>query len=125
MTDWDFETRSVHGGRNQGPLQDPNEPRPEGMGTPVVPGIQPSSAYYFDSLDALDRAFDDPTRGYVYARHRGQTGGLFAQAVADLEGTDGALAFSSALGANNAVLLAAEPSRERGIVASRDLYGAT
>ena len=74
MTSWDFETRSVHAGRNQGPLQDPSEPRPEGMGTPVAPGIQPSSAYYFDSLDALDRAFDDPARGFVYARHGGQTG---------------------------------------------------
>src|SRR6266542_1684744 len=125
MTGWDFETRSVHAGRNQGPLQDPNEPRPEGMGTPVAPGIQPSSAYYFDSLDALDRAFDEPARGFVYARHGGQTGGLFAHAVADLEGADGALAFSSGMAAIHAVLLAAEPSRERGIVASRDLYGAT
>ncbi|HEU5315172.1 MAG TPA: aminotransferase class I/II-fold pyridoxal phosphate-dependent enzyme [Chloroflexota bacterium] len=125
MDDWHFDTRSVHAGRNQGPLQDPNEPRPDGLGTPVVPGIQPSSAYYFDSLDSLDRAFDDPTKGFVYARHGGQTGGLFGEAIADLEGADGAVAFSSGMAAVHAALLASEPSKPRGILASRDLYGAT
>ena len=120
-----FNTRAVHSGRNQGPLQDPTEPRPDGLGTPVAPGIQPSSAYYFDSLAALDGAFDNPTTGYVYARHASPTTSLFAEAVASLENADGAIAFSSGMAAIHATLLAAEPTKERGILAARDLYGAT
>ena len=125
MPDLHFNTRAVHAGRNHGPLQDPQEPKPDGLGTPVSPGIQPSSAYYFDTLDALDRAFDDPASGYVYARHGGPTTSLFAQAVASLENADGAIAFSSGMAAIHAALLAAEPTKERGILAARDLYGAT
>src|SRR6266545_2387919 len=70
---WRFETRVVHGGRNGGPVADAEEPRPEGLGTPVVPGIQVSSGYYFPRLRELNRAFEDPREGYVYARHGGQT----------------------------------------------------
>ncbi|MGI8424335.1 MAG: trans-sulfuration enzyme family protein [Chloroflexota bacterium] len=125
MAELHFDTRAVHAGRDQGAIQDSHEPRPDGLGTPVAPGIQPASAYYFDSLDALDRAFDDPTKGFVYARHGGQTGSLFADAVATLEGADGAVAFSSGMAAIHAALLAGEPTRDRGILASRDLYGAT
>ena len=125
MPDLSFDTQAVHAGRDQGPLQSPEEPTPSGLGTPVAPGIQPSSSFYFDSLDALDHAFDNPSSGFVYARHGSQTGGLFAQAVATLEQSDGALAFSSGMAAIHAALLAAEPSQERGILASRDLYGAT
>ena len=125
MDGWSFDTRAVHGGRNAGPIQDPSEPRPLGMGTPVSPGIQPSSAYYFESLTALDEAFQDPAQGYVYARHGGPTGALFAQAVGTLEGADGAFAFASGMAAIHSVLLAAEVGKSSGVVASRDLYGAT
>src|SRR5688572_21655465 len=102
MPELHFNTRTVHSGRDQGPLQDPAEPQPDGLGTPVSPGIQPSSAYYFDSLDSLDRAFDNPSAGFVYARHGGQTGQLFAKAVATLESADGAVAFSSGMAAVHA-----------------------
>ena len=125
MPDLQFDTKTVHSGRNQGALQDPDEPTPAGLGTPVAPGIQPSSAYYFDSLDSLDHAFDNPSSGFVYARHGSQTTQLFAQAVATLESADGAIAFSSGMAAIHAALLAAEPTKEHGILASRDLYGAT
>jgi cystathionine beta-lyase/cystathionine gamma-synthase len=122
---WRFDTRAVHAGRDAGPLQDPDEPRPEGRGTPVVPGIQPSSSYYFRRTADLDRAFDDPHEGYVYARHGSPTVGAFAQAVADLEGAGGAVAFSSGMAAIHAALLAAGIVPGDAIVASRDLYGAT
>src|SRR5688572_28787429 len=97
MPDQHFDTRAVHSGRDQGPLQNPSEPTPDGLGTPVSPGIQPSSAYYFDTLEALDRAFDNPSAGYVYARHGAPTAFLFTQAVASLEGAAGAIAFSSGM----------------------------
>src|SRR6266542_2947012 len=122
---WRFETRVVHGGRNSGPVSDVEEPRPEGLGTPVVPGIQVSSGYYFPRLRELNRAFEDPNEGYVYARHGGPTTDLFAQAVAQLEGADAAVSFASGMAAIHAALLAAEVGPGKGVVAARDLYGAT
>src|SRR5919202_3500395 len=125
MDGWAFDTRAVHGGRDAGPVQDPGEPRPEGLGTPVAPGIQVSSGYYFPRLQDLNRAFDDPQEGYVYARHGGPTTDQFAQAVAALEGTGGAVSFASGMAAIHAALLAAELGPGDTIVAGRDLYGAT
>jgi cystathionine gamma-synthase/methionine-gamma-lyase len=125
MDEWAFETRAVHGGRDGGPVQDPDEPRPEGLGTPVAPGIQVSSGYYFPHLGELNRAFEDPNEGYVYARHGGPTTDLFAQAVASLEGADGAVSFASGMAAIHAALLVAEVGPEDTIVVGRDLYGAT
>ena len=125
MDGWAFETRAVHGGRDSGPVQDPDEPRPEGLGTPVAPGIQVSSGYYFRRLRDLNRAFEDPQQGYVYARHGGQTTDLFGEAVAQLEAADGAVSFASGMAAIHAALLAAEVGPAGTVVAGRDLYGAT
>ena len=125
MDGWAFDTRAVHGGRDSGPVQDPAEPRPEGLGAPVAPGIQVSSGYYFPRLRDLNRAFDDPQEGYVYARHGGPTTDQFATAVAALEGTPGAVSFASGMAAIHAALLAAEVGPGNAVVAGRDLYGAT
>jgi cystathionine gamma-synthase/methionine-gamma-lyase len=122
---WSFETRSVQAGRESGPLADPEGERPGGLGRPVSPGIQTASAFAFDRLDDLDRAFDDPRAGYVYARHGGPTGDAFAAAVAALEGAPGAVAFASGMAAINAVLLAAGVRPGEAVVAAGDLYGAT
>lgn len=123
--DFHFDTRAVHAGRDTGPVQDPREPRPEGMGSPVAPGIQPSTSYHFDEVASLYRAFDHPSAGYVYARHGGPTNAGFAGAVAALEETDGAVAYASGMAAIHAALLACEVGPGDTIVAGRDLYGAT
>ncbi len=128
MDEWRFETRAVHAGRDAGPIAGPRRPgaaSQEEMGTPVAPGIQPSSSYYFPSLDALSRAFDNPERGYVYARHGGPTTTAFASAVAALEGAPAAVAFASGMAAIHATLVAAGLQPGHTIVAARDLYGAT
>jgi cystathionine gamma-synthase/methionine-gamma-lyase len=125
MVEWSFETRAVHAGRDQGPVPDVERARPEGLGFPVAPAIQPSAGYFFPRLADLDHAFDDPRAGYVYARHGSPTTDAFAQAVAALEGTEGAVAFGSGMAAIHAVLLAAELGPGDAIVAGRDLYGAT
>lgn len=128
MNTWTFETRAVHAGRDGERLHDPAAPRAGdlgAMGTPVAPGIFPSSSYYFESLAALNRAFDDPQAGYVYARHGGPTTDAFGRAVAALEGTDGAVPFASGMAAIHAALLACEIGPGDTIVAGRDLYGAT
>ena len=123
--EWSFETRSVQAGRASGPLPDPAGERLEGLGRPVSPGIQTASAFAFDRLDDLDRAFDDPRAGYVYARHGGPTADAFAAAVAALEGAPGAIAFASGMAAINAALLAAGVRPGEAVVAAGDLYGAT
>ncbi|HEV2122233.1 MAG TPA: aminotransferase class I/II-fold pyridoxal phosphate-dependent enzyme [Chloroflexota bacterium] len=125
VNEWDFETQVVHGGRETGPIADPAESRPEGLGMPVAPGIQPSAGFYFDRLASLDRAFQDPAAGYVYARHGGPTGDALGRAVALLERADGAFPFASGMAAIHAALLACEVGNGASIVASRDLYGAT
>jgi len=129
MEAWHFETRAVHAGRESGPILAGGRPGPEGsvegMGTPVAPGIQPSSSYYFPSLGALSRAFDDPQHGYVYARHGGPTAAAFAGAVAALEGAPAAVAFASGMAAIHAALVAAGLQSGHTVVAARDLYGAT
>ncbi|MGH2351730.1 MAG: trans-sulfuration enzyme family protein [Chloroflexota bacterium] len=122
---WSFETRAVHGGRESGSLPDTEASHPGGLGRPVAPGIQPSSGYSFAELAQLNQAFDDPRAGYVYARNGSPTADAFARAVAGLEGTDGAVAFSSGMAAIHAMLLAAELGPGDSIVAGRDLYGAT
>jgi cystathionine beta-lyase/cystathionine gamma-synthase len=122
---WGFDTRAVQAGRESGPLPDPAGEHLDGLGRPVSPGIQTASAYAFDRLDDLDRAFDDPRAGYVYARPAGPTGDAFAAAVAALEGAPGAVAFASGMAAIQAVLLAAGARPGEAVVAAGDLYGAT
>ena len=122
---WSFDTRSVQAGRESGPLADPSGERLDGLGRPVSPGIQTASAFAFDRLADLDRAFDDPRAGYVYARHGGPTGDAFGAAVAALEGAPGAVAFASGMAAIHAVLLAAGARPGEAVVAAGDLYGAT
>jgi cystathionine gamma-synthase/methionine-gamma-lyase len=106
-------------------VADADQPRPAGLGTPVAPGIQPASSYYFPRLAGLARAFDDPRAGYVYARRGGPTTEAFARAVAALEGADGAVPFASGMAAIHAALLAAGVGPGDTVVAGRDLYGAT
>lgn len=125
MDDWSFDTRAVHGGRDRVKAQDPAAPPPADAGRPVAPPIQPSAAYYFEELAGLNRAFEDPAAGYVYARHGGPTSDAFAQAVGSLEGADGAVPFASGMAAIHATLVAAELGAGDAIVAGRDLYGAT
>jgi cystathionine beta-lyase/cystathionine gamma-synthase len=125
MADWSFATRAVRASRDTGNLADPTERARAGLGRPVAPGIQPASSFAFERVEDLDRAFEDPQAGYVYARHGSPTADLFAGAVADLEGAPGAVAFASGMAAIHAVLLAAGVREGETVVAGRDLYGAT
>lgn len=109
-----FSTRSVH------PPAPPAQP-----GEPVVPVIEQVSTYAFDDSDAFARASEDKTgSGYVYSRWANRTTDAFALAMADLEGTEGAEAFSSGMAAISAAFLALCNPGDR-IVSARQLYGGT
>lgn len=107
-------TRAVH----------PPVPPPQG-GEPVIPVIDQASTYSFASSDEFARASADKVgSGYVYTRWANPTTDAFAAAVADLEGTEQAEAFSSGMAAISAAFLALCSPGDR-VVSARQLYGGT
>ncbi|KPJ84530.1 MAG: cystathionine gamma-synthase [Gemmatimonas sp. SG8_23] len=124
-----FETMAVRAGR--GPVDDDHRER----GEPHVPGIDLSTTYGFrtssavaDSMDALlEGDFEAPNA--VYARLHNPTVARFEEALAGLEGAEGAVAFATGMAAITAVLMAAgapaEGVRRPHVVAVRPVYGGT
>ncbi|HEU4328979.1 MAG TPA: PLP-dependent aspartate aminotransferase family protein [Roseiflexaceae bacterium] len=117
---WSLPTRLIHEGER--------EPAPDA--TPTVTPIYTSATYLHRSTAALDEAFASG-QGYVYARYGNPTVAAFERAMAAAEGGIGAVAFGSGMAALHAAILAAGTPRGEttpqlsGILASRDLYGAT
>jgi methionine-gamma-lyase len=95
-----------------------------------APPLDLSSTYPLGDLEAAEEAFDAFERGEVpdgppiYARLHNPTVGRFEQALAELEGTEAAVAFASGMAAVTASLLAAEEDG-RHVVAVRPVYGGT
>jgi hypothetical protein len=95
-----------------------------------APPLDLSSTYPLHDLEAAESAFGAFERGEVrehmpiYARLHNPTVGRFERALAELEGTEAAVAFASGMAAVTACLLAA---REAGghAVAVRPVYGGT
>lgn len=83
-----------------------------------------TSSFHYESSDELDQVLGNEKPGYSYSRYGNPTTRAFETAVARLEGTDDAIAFSSGMAAIYAALaLHAEAGQT--IVASRDIYGAS
>jgi cystathionine beta-lyase/cystathionine gamma-synthase len=90
-----------------------------------VPVIDQASTYSFDDSAAFAKASADRVgSGYVYTRWANPTTDAFAAAMADLEGTEQAEAFSSGMAAISAAFLALCAPGDR-IVSARQLYGGT
>jgi methionine-gamma-lyase len=112
-----LETRAVHAGR--GDLR--------GLGVHAPP-LDLSSTYPIDDLDQATASLDSLAAGGpalgnpIYARLHSPTVARFEEALAELEGTDEAVAFSSGMAALTACLLAASEDG-RHAVAIRPLYG--
>lgn len=95
-----------------------------------APPVDLSSTYPFGDLDAAGAALEGFARGDatastpIYSRLHQPTVARWETAVAELEGSEAAVAFSSGMAAITAVLLA---SNQRGchVVAVRPLYGGT
>jgi cystathionine beta-lyase/cystathionine gamma-synthase len=115
MTDSrNFLTQAVHAGLNL--------PAPQGK--PVSPPIHPAATYTYDDMEDLSAALHE-NRGYCYARYGSPTLAALEQAVAELEGTEDAVAYASGMGALHGVFAQAGVSAARPILTARDVYGAT
>ena len=95
-----------------------------------APPLDLSSTYPLHDLDAAEEAFEAFEHGElaeaepIYARLHNPTVGRFECALAQLEGTEAAVAFGSGMAAITACLLAARADGEH-VVALRPLYGGT
>ena len=107
-------TRAVHSGERP--------PRPDF--TPTSMPIYPASAFIYDETATLDAVFGNERAGYVYSRYANPTVRALEEAVADLEGTEDAVAFASGMGAVYAGILLDARAGDT-IVAAPDVYGAT
>ena len=110
-------TRAVHGGRS-------------GLGEAHVPPIDLSTTYRTPDLGAATESVDamaeggSPSGGAVYQRLHNPTVARFEEALAGLEGTEHAVAFSSGMAGVTAALLAARLIGSH-VIAVRPLYGGT
>lgn len=110
----DLRTRAVHVD---------NEPFAPGSWPLSVPIVQ-SSAFRFDSADALADAMAGPDGDPVYSRRGNPTVRSLERTVAGLENGEAALAFASGMGAISGVLLSLLRPGDR-VLAQRCLYGGT
>ncbi|MEV0598947.1 aminotransferase class I/II-fold pyridoxal phosphate-dependent enzyme [Streptomyces sp. NPDC050315] len=112
----DIRTRAVHVS---------NEPSGgAGASRPLSVPLVQSSAFAFDSADALAEAMSGPDGQYVYSRRGNPTVRALERTVADLEGGAAAIAFASGMGAISGVLLALLKPGDH-VIAQRCLYGGT
>jgi cystathionine gamma-synthase/methionine-gamma-lyase len=107
-------SRAVHAGERP--------PRPDF--TPTTTPIFPASSFFYDDTAELDAVFGNERPGYVYTRYGNPTTRALEVAVADLEGTEDAVAYASGMAAVYGAILHGVAAGAR-VVAARDLYGAT
>jgi O-acetylhomoserine/O-acetylserine sulfhydrylase-like pyridoxal-dependent enzyme len=98
--------------------------------TPAVPPIVPSVGYIHPGMEETTATFGYPggtpydSAMHIYSRYSGTNQSLLEEAVAALEGAEGAVSFSSGMAAIHAALLALlEPGDV--VVAANQLYGLT
>ncbi|MDN5852668.1 MAG: PLP-dependent transferase [Actinomycetia bacterium] len=117
-TEFDLATRAVHAGRED--LSD--------LGLHAVP-LDLSTTYPARSSEAEALRLDaitggeEPAGGPVYGRLGNETVRRFETALAKLEGTDAAVAYSTGMAAMSACLLAAVAAGKPHVVGVRPLYG--
>jgi cystathionine gamma-synthase/methionine-gamma-lyase len=114
-----LDTRAVHAGRDD----------LAALGVHVPP-IDLSTTYPLPGVDAGGASYDELAQGrgpdggsLVYQRLWNPTVARFEDALAELEQTDGAVAFGSGMAALTACLLAAVAAGRPHVVAVRPLYG--
>lgn len=108
-----FETAVVHEGYNA----------KEMLGSLSTPLFQ-TSTYEFQSAEHGERSFLGEEEGYIYTRLGNPTVQVLEKRIAELEGAESGLAFSSGMGAISAVLIALTKANDH-VLCSSGLYGCT
>ncbi len=83
-----------------------------------------ASAFHHATSTTLDKVIGNDEAGFTYGRYGNPTTGAFETAVAQMEGADDAVAFSSGMAAIYAAIALVVSSGDT-ILASRDIYGAS
>ncbi|MFC5713080.1 methionine gamma-lyase [Thalassorhabdus alkalitolerans] len=108
-----FETKAIHGG------YEPNEHFDS-----LTPPIYQTSTFTFSSLDEGANRFSGEEEGFIYSRISNPTVDALEKRVAELEGGEKALAFSSGMAAVSAALIGFT-KKEDHILCSKGVYGCT
>jgi len=90
---------------------------------PLAPDLTRATTFAQPSAEALRAIGAGEAAGEFYSRYGHPAGRRFESAVAALEGTDGAVAFASGMGALHALFCA--PLGEGALALARDVYGGT
>jgi methionine-gamma-lyase len=90
----------------------------------LTPPIYQTSTFVFPDAETGEARFAGDEAGYVYTRIGNPTLTLFEEKMAELEGAEAALAFSSGMAAVSAVLIGLVKSGDH-ILCSEGLYGCT
>ncbi len=96
---------------------------PAGAGEPVVPSLVQSVAFDHPSTSEQDAVFANERPGYVYGRYGTPTTSALETALAEIEGTDGAVCFVSGMAAIHAYVTGCGLRDGGRIVAQEDVYG--
>src|SRR5688572_33391891 len=96
---------------------------PEGEGIPVAPPLVQSVAFDYHSAARQDEVFGSERAGYVYGRYGSPTTAALESALAELEGTEGAVSFVSGMAAIHAYVTGCALPRGGRVVAQEDVYG--
>ena len=95
-----------------------------GINSSLAPVLWPSTVWESADLDDATRRAGGRRSADFYARFANPTVSQFEQTIADLEGTEAALAFGSGMGALSSLILAlCGPGSH--VVAQNNIYGAT
>lgn len=108
-----FSTRAIHAGTPPDPV----------TGSRAAP-IYQTAAFVFGSTEQAAELFQLRSYGHIYSRISNPTVASFEERMASLEGGLGAIAFSSGLAAQLAVVLTLAQAGDH-IVSSQNVYGGT
>lgn len=86
--------------------------------------IYQTSVFDVESLELVDDLYEGRAEGYIYSRDANPTVSALERAVAQLEGGEDGVAFSSGMAAIGVTLLSLVSAGDR-IVAANELYGGT
>jgi methionine-gamma-lyase len=106
-------TRAIHG-----------RPPPSGPGEPLIEPIVASTTFVLEDASQTQRVMSEEEYGFLYSRLRNPTVESLNAVLADLEGGEAALAFSSGMAAITAALVTTLEQGET-LLCANQLYGNT